>query len=217
MEAKKETILVFCAHNDDQILGVGGTLAKYAQEGKHIIAVIFSFGESSHIWLQRKEIVETRVKESHRADKLIGIEQSSYLGIKEGSFSKQIEKMGILLKIKKLIKKYNPSKIFTHAMDDPHPDHRAVNKAVLEVIDDLKKGFEVYTFAVWNPITIFKRNNPRLVVDITDTLNKKVTAFQLHESQKLSVIILLWGVYVKAYFHGLTNKTKYAELFYKVR
>ncbi|MFA4887817.1 MAG: PIG-L family deacetylase, partial [Candidatus Nanoarchaeia archaeon] len=40
----KETILVFAAHPDDEIIGVGGTIAKYAQEGKDVIVTIFSDG-----------------------------------------------------------------------------------------------------------------------------------------------------------------------------
>jgi len=37
---KKETILVLAAHNDDQAIGAGGTLAKYAQEGKKVISLL---------------------------------------------------------------------------------------------------------------------------------------------------------------------------------
>lgn len=212
-----ETILIFSAHNDDQILGAGGTLAKYAQEGKYIVAVIFSFGESSHIWLKPKEIIETRVKESHKADKILGIQETIYIGLKEGNFLKQINEMDIYKKIKKLIQKYNPSKIFIHSIDDPHPDHQAVYKAVMEVIDKIKENYEVYTFTVWNPVRLLKRNNPKLVVDITKTLNKKVMAFKIHKSQKVTIISLLWSIYIKALFNGFNNKMKYAEVFYKVR
>lgn len=46
--------MVFCAHPDDEVLGAGGTIAKYAREGKKVIAVIFSYGESSHPWMKKK-------------------------------------------------------------------------------------------------------------------------------------------------------------------
>ncbi len=42
MNKTKQTILVFSAHTDDFVLGAGGTIAKYIQEGKTVIAVIFS-------------------------------------------------------------------------------------------------------------------------------------------------------------------------------
>ena len=34
MKKRNETILVFGAHSDDFVIGAGGTIAKYAQEGK---------------------------------------------------------------------------------------------------------------------------------------------------------------------------------------
>jgi len=217
MEEKSEIILVFCAHNDDQILGLGGTLAKYAKEGKEIVSIIFSFGESSHPWLIPKEIIETRVRESKKADKILGIKESIYLGLKEGNFLKQIKEKNIDKKIKDILKKYKPIKIFTHSRDDPHPDHQAVHKVVLDVADKIKKKYDVYTFTVWNPIKLLKRNNPKLVIDITKTINKKVNAFQIHKSQKVAKVSLMWSIYFRAFMNGFQNKMKYAEIFYKVR
>jgi len=49
-EGKNETILVFSAHSDDFVIGAGGTIAKYTEEGKKVIAVVFSYGERSHPW-----------------------------------------------------------------------------------------------------------------------------------------------------------------------
>ena len=37
---KKETIIVFSAHSDDFVIGAGGTIAKYTQEGKKVIAIV---------------------------------------------------------------------------------------------------------------------------------------------------------------------------------
>ena len=40
----KNTVLVICAHPDDEIIGAGGTIATYAREGKDVITIIFSNG-----------------------------------------------------------------------------------------------------------------------------------------------------------------------------
>ena len=45
--AEEEGVLVVCAHSDDQILGCGGTIAKYAKQGIPVYAIIFSYGEKS--------------------------------------------------------------------------------------------------------------------------------------------------------------------------
>jgi len=61
-----DCILFLCAHNDDQIVGAGGTIAKYAKEGRKIVTIIFSFGETSMPYLQEKISRRTRVLESKR-------------------------------------------------------------------------------------------------------------------------------------------------------
>jgi len=212
-----EKILVICAHNDDNIFGLGGTIARYLKEGKKVKTIIFSYGEGSHPWLKKKESITMRVKECQKADKILGGNQSTYLGAKEFNFEKEVEKKKIDKNIRKIIKKYNPSKIFTHGMDDPHPDHRAVNSIVLNIIDKINYDKDVYTFDVWNPIRIRKRTEPKLIIDTSKTFKLKIKALNCHKSQKAALISLLWNVYRKDFFNGLANNCRFAEVFYKVR
>lgn len=213
----KETILVICSHSDDQILGPGGALAKYAKEGKEVHTIILSYGEKSHPHFQRKVAVETRVEEAKKADAVIGGRGVVFLGLEEGKFKLHAEEKNAKDSIKKLIKKLKPSKIFTHTSDDPLPDHRATYRLVLELADELKYKGDVYSFAIWNPLKIRKRNLPKLVVDISDTFKTKINALNCFESQTLSLLFLLWSVYLKAIVNGLKNRCRFAEVFWKER
>jgi len=218
-EKRPETILFFCAHNDDQIVGAGGTVAKYSKEGKKVITIVFSFGEFSSPHLKEKVVRKKRVKESKRASKLLGESELYYLGLKEGNFKEEIKERNIHDKIKKIIEKIKPDRIFTHAVDDPHPDHRAVYGFTMDIVEELNFEGEVYSFNVWNLFLNFKKNRlPKLVVDITDTFKIKVEAFKKHKSQMINAIIpLMWNIYVQALLYGLNNNVKYAEVFYKVK
>lgn len=40
-------VMVFAAHPDDEIIGVGGTLAKHVRQGDSVSAVIMAEGKSS--------------------------------------------------------------------------------------------------------------------------------------------------------------------------
>jgi LmbE family N-acetylglucosaminyl deacetylase len=210
-----ENILAICAHNDDQIIGVGGTLAKYSKQGKKVSTLIFSYGENSHPHLKPSVIIKTRVKESHKSDKIIGGSGICYLGLKEGRFLS--DKNKVKKKLIKIIRQKRPSKIFTHSRDDPHPDHKAVFKIISEIINETKINSDFYTFDVWNPIRLRKRNLPKLVVDITSTFDKKIKACRIHKSQKMALLTLMWNVYVKAIVNGWSNNVKYAEVFYKIK
>src|SRR5512137_1126917 len=86
----KETILVFCAHSDDQILGPGATIAKYAKEGKEVKTIIFTYGEAALPWLQREEAIKTRVAGAQKADKVIKGSGVTFLGIDEARFNESI-------------------------------------------------------------------------------------------------------------------------------
>ena len=213
----KETILVFCAHNDDQIIGPGGTLAKYAKEGKQFKTYVFSYGVSSHIHYKEGVIIQTRIKEAYESDKIMGGSGIFYFGLKEGKFEKEVKQKKIDEKIKKIIKKEKPSKIFTHSFDDPHPDHRAAVKIITKIVGDIKYKVDVYSFDVWNPFNIRKRGSPKLVVDISKTFKTKIKAFFAHRSQKMSIFSLIAGIYLKNWIDGFRNKCKYAEVFYKIR
>ncbi|MBU0536052.1 MAG: PIG-L family deacetylase [Nanoarchaeota archaeon] len=213
----KECILVLCAHSDDQVFGPGGTLAKYADEGKQIIIVVFSYGERSHPWLKRKVTVKMRVNESREAAKIIGIEKTIFLGLQEGRFTEDIYEKDIHDKVFRLINQYKPSKIFTHSSDDPMPDHTATNKFVLELCNEIDFKGEVYSFDVWTPVKITERNLPKLYIDVSKTFHKKIKALRCFESQWMSLVSLLWSVYWRAIINGFKARARFAEVFHRIR
>jgi len=213
----KERILIICAHNDDQVFGIGGTMAKYAKEGKVIKTVIFSFGELSHPHLKPEVIIKKRVKESLESDKILGGKGITYLGLKEGKFLQEIEKKNIKEVVKKIIDEEKPDRIFAHSVNDAHPDHRAVYHFVKELTDEINYKGSIYLFGVWSPVRIKNRNLPKMFVDITDTFSKKIEAIKAHKSQQLTIVSLLWNVYLKAIMNGWSNNCKYAEVFYKLK
>ncbi|MFH1134183.1 MAG: PIG-L deacetylase family protein [Nanoarchaeota archaeon] len=213
----KASVMVICAHSDDQIFGCGGTIAKYAREGSAIHTLIFSFGEGSHPWLLPRHTAEMRVKEAHQANALIGGKSLSFLGIKEGDFNEPAEQKRAKRYLAAQIREKKPAMIFTHSPSDPHPNHRSVYQLVLDVVDKARKPVDVYSFDVWNPVKIWERHNPRLVVDISGTFATKIKALRLFKSQSLSFFFLAPSVFIGAIVNGLSNGCTYAEVFLKVR
>lgn len=212
-----EKILFFCAHNDDQVIGAGGTIAKYAKEGKEVYTVIFSYGEKSHPYMKPEHIIPTRIKEAKACDKILGGKAITFLDLKEGKYVEQFEEQNLYKQMKELIIKLKPKKIFLHGIDDPHPDHQAVYKIVTNLIDKIKYKGDVYMYDVWTLINLRKRNDPKMVVDITNTFKYKIKAFKVHKSQKAAILTLLWSVYLKAFMVGLNNGYKYGESFQKLK
>lgn len=213
-----ETILALGAHNDDHLICAGGTFAKYAKEGKNVKSIIFSFGEKSHPHLKPEIIQEQRIEEAVEADKILGIKGTAFYGLCEGRFPEEFKEKNIKQKLRNILHKEKPVKIFTHSDDDIHPDHRAVSKLVLELVRESGLNCNVYSFDVWNVVKLKQRNLPKLVVDVTQTFGLKTKAFKAHKSQYNlpAVIALRWKMHVQAIIHGWNNHCKYAEVFYKL-
>ncbi len=216
----RNNIFVVGAHPDDQVFGAGGTIAKYSAQGKRIFSIIMSYGEESHPWLRKKIIIKMRVKEAREADKVVGIYKSFFFGLKEGSFASCAEKRGVKERLKTLIKKFRPYMILTHSLDDWHPDHVATVKLLLDVYSSLKmkEKPQLYCFDnLWSPISIKKRNYPKLFVDITPFFNIKLKALKCFRSQKSTMISLYWSVYVRAFLNGSKIRKRFAEVFYRIK
>ncbi len=210
-------IAVFCAHPDDEVFGMGGTIAKYSSEGSKILIVIFSYGESSHPWMKPETTQETRKKESGRAAHLLGCRRLIFLGLKDGFLAKDVHEKGVDKVVQRIIKFWKPESIFTHSLDDPLPDHGAVYATVMKAAAGMDYKGNVFSFDIWNPVNIRTMKLPKLFVDISNTFDKKIKALEFFESQKITMFSLLWSVYVRAFVNGFRIRKRFAERFYKVR
>lgn len=210
------TVLVFCAHNDDQIIGAGGTLTNYAKQGIPFKTLIFSYGQKSHPHLQEEVIIKTRVEESLRSDKIMGGKGIAYFGLTEGKFHEEFKTKRIKDKVRWIIEKEKPAKIFTHSVDDPHPDHRAVYNLIKDIVEELPTTVETYSFDIWNIWSVKRHQQPRMVVDITDSFKTKLKALEMHKSQKTAILSLTWNIYIRAIVNGWDYGHKYAEVFHRI-
>lgn len=214
MTKKKETIFIICAHSDDHVLGAGGTIKKYSQQGKKVINIILSKGEKSHPWLKEKITQKIRTKEAKEADKILG-SKTLFFDLKEGRFSNKKEETQ--KKLKKLFRKYKPSKVFTHSSEDPHPDHLATHKIVLDTIKKVRSKPELYVFSIWNPFSFKKTYLPKMYINISDVIKRKKEAIRCFASQKYIIAFLVIGNYIKTFFNGLSTSGLFAEKFYRLK
>ena len=209
-----KNILGFAPHMDDDIIGMGGTFLNYWKEGKKIVEVIFSKGEKTHPHFKEEIIVNIRKKEIEKVAQKIGINKLLYFDLNDLNLKEEINQE-IKSKIKEIIQKHRPEKIFTVSNSETHPDHIAVNNSVLEVVDSLKEKYPVYTFSIWTTPKL--KSNPIFYVDISKNFFKKINLMKQHKSQWISIYLQLIPVVLRAKYYGIKNKCKYAEKFEKIR
>ena len=201
---------------DDEAIGMAGTIAKYVDDKYKVIKVVLSSGEKSSPHLQESFVKKERYKETDKASDFIGITENINLGLKDAQLKEEIKKPFVEKRLRELIMLNRPEKIYVTSKQDPHPagDHQAVNKIVLDVVDSLNKHYPVYAFEVWN---IVKENHPRVYVDISDYMDKKVKYIKMFKSQWVYMFTLYLPMWFRAVYYGRKNNFKYAERFYKLR
>lgn len=131
-----ETHKLMCilAHPDDESLGTGGILAKYAAEGVETYLVTATRGEKG--WFGDPDdypgaaaLAETREAELHQAADVLGLQEVSFLDYPDGKLD-QANPTEVIAKIAAHLRRVRPHIVVTF---DPygaygHPDHIAISQ-----------------------------------------------------------------------------------------
>src|SRR5262245_63963167 len=127
-------LMCILAHPDDESLGMGGTLARYAKEGIETYLVTATRGERGRfgdagVKPPHQVVGEVREGELRAAGKELGIREIHFLDYIDGDLDRAspIEAQG---KIVPFIRRVKPHVVATFAPDGAygHPDHIAISQ-----------------------------------------------------------------------------------------
>lgn len=182
----KLDILVMAAHPDDAELGCSGTICAEIAKGKKVGILDFTRGE-----LGTRGTPEIRLAESAEATKVLGVHARENLGFRDGFFVNDEEH---LMKIIKVIRRYQPEVVLANAIDDRHPDHGkgsalavdACFKSGLRMIETFEEDGTLQ--AAWRPKNVFhyiqdRYISPDFIVDISAFWDKKEASIRAFRSQ----------------------------------
>ncbi len=131
---KKLKLLAVLAHPDDESLGFGGTLARYAVEGIETYLVTATRGEAGRFGSLGKsgdpvEVGQVREAELRAAADVLGIRELSILGYPDGAVDRVPSAIAIRA-IVSHIRRIEPHVIVTFGPEGGygHPDHIAVSQ-----------------------------------------------------------------------------------------
>ncbi len=220
-------VLVVVAHPDDEILGVGATVAKRSQGGDVVKAIILGEGQTSR-WESREETPEKVIEELHkdtlRAANYVGYQDVFFAGFPDNRFD-HVDLLDIVKYIEEIIKKFKPEVIYTHHRGDLNIDHQITYKAVLTatrpVVNYTVK--EIYTFETvssteWN-FSYTEPFNPNVFETVDDYFQRKLEAIKCYRSElcKFPHPRSLEGLEVTARKWGCVVGKGYVEPFILVR
>jgi len=183
-------VLVFCAHADDEVIAIGGTLRKLADTGAEIRLVIFSEGAEGYTTLEERErIVATRDRETRQVCDILGIREYRNLHLLDWDLHVNNATYHAVVG---QIRQFQPDLIFTHSRAD-YNDHQAIHDVVVEGWFHAAQACAMTEGPVWPMAPLYEFEvlqalaAPTLIVDITDTYAAKVQAMECYGSQHAMV------------------------------
>ena len=125
-------ILVISSHPDDEVLGMGGTIYKLANEGHKIYLCVVTDGKCGST-KQKKIRKESTIK----ASKFLGIKNTYFFDFPDTKLdiTPQIE---INKKLENLMKKIKPEIVYTVPDNDFHKDHHMNQGGVFLLEKEMK-------------------------------------------------------------------------------
>jgi LmbE family N-acetylglucosaminyl deacetylase len=194
-------VVVFVAHPDDEVLGMGGTILKHSQKGDFVKVVYLATGITSRRSTNFQNSVSYEQNENKRKEMQKEIKDlrndakksCNTLKVKDSKFydfpdneMDSVPLLKIVKVIEKEIKETKPDRIYTHHFHDLNIDHRTVFNAVLTATRPIGSSvkeiisFEVPSSTEWNYPTQF---NPNYFIDIKSQLSAKIKAMKSYKNE----------------------------------
>jgi len=198
LAAEFTQILCISAHPDDNEFSIGGSVARWAREGRDVVFCLVTTGGSgtNEHTPDNTGLIPIRERESWDAAKILGVKDLVLLGYEDGALEPTLAMRRDLTRV---IRRCRPDVVVS---GDPtvrwygseylnHPDHRAVASAALDAVfpsaetraifrELLDEGLEPHKV---KQVLMTGSLQPDTWFDIGDTLALKCAALHAHVSQ----------------------------------
>lgn len=206
-------VLVIAAHPDDEVLGCGGTIARLVREGHDVHIAILGEGITSRHANRAQadaSLVKALQDRSRQAAELLGARDPLTFNLPDNRFD-TLPLLDIVKMIEEILEKTSPQVVYTQHGGDLNIDHRIVYQATLTATrptagSSVKTvyAYEVPSSTEWAFQKFEPVFKPNVFVDIRETMEIKLNAMQLYESEArkfphprsmeaLSTIARRWG------------------------
>lgn len=185
---------VIVAHPDDEVLGCGGTIARYVQEGWNVHVLILVEGLMARFNLTDREGKSEDLHHlAHQATKAHECLGTTTLELKSFPDNRldSVDLLDVVKEIENFLEKYNPEFVFTHHAGDVNIDHRIVHQAVTAACRPVGgrkeiKGlflFEVASSSEWQLPGMYPSFAPNFFIDIHNYLPRKIESLHCYGSE----------------------------------
>lgn len=182
-------ILVIAAHPDDEVYGMGGTMAKLSAQGHEVHVLIVTDGCTAQYAGRPDlpELIKTKQAEAREANRLLGVKEVHF-----GAFPDMrldtVPHVEVNRLIEETVDAVRPEAVYTHFYGDVNLDHQMVYRSTLVAVRPVPGQCvrELYCYRVpssteWSPQlaqTAFLPNVMEETVDYAEAKERALLAYQ---------------------------------------
>lgn len=169
---KQDRILILTPHPDDESIGCGGLILRYA--GQCDVILLTDGAKGNRDWSEEKTC-KVRKKEFQKAMKWLGVRKYGMLDIPDLRLS---EYKGRLDKID--LRGYDY--VLVPGRNETHPDHKVVYDEIRKNIKRRRITVKLLEYEVWTPMA-----EPSHYLDITEIVGRKKSLIQIYQSALMHI------------------------------
>jgi LmbE family N-acetylglucosaminyl deacetylase len=201
-------ILILAPHTDDGEFGCGGSISKWASEGKEVYYTAFSSAGKSVPAGMPKDILKKEVRE---ATQILGIPADNLILFDYPVRDFPSHRQEILEDMVKLGNKLKPELVLLPSTNDTHQDHQTISQEGFRAFKKTSMiGYEM-------PYNNLNFSTNLFVVLEEANLNRKVEALKRYKSQAGRIYATPDFITSLAMVRGTQIGVKYAEAFEIIR
>jgi N-acetylglucosamine malate deacetylase 1 len=198
-------VLAVAAHPDDELLGLGGTIASHAAKGDRVRLAVMCEGISSRYTPEWDLEVRKQAKE---AAGILGV-TDLVLGNLPDQRLETLALCDVVKEVESLMAEWQPEVVYTHFGGDINRDHKILTEAVLVAARPYAAPyvkeilmFETPSSTEWGSPVLAAAFQPNVFVDVSTFVEQKIKAFSCYTAE------------VRAYPHprsleALTDRARY--------
>lgn len=185
------TALVFAPHADDEVLGMGATIARLVQQKRRVVvAVLTGHGAEPHPLWPRKHWDLIR-EECKSAVAILGVTEIIFREMPAACLD-ALPAWQINREVDEVIRAITPAEVYVPFPFDLHKDHGAVAYAVtvacrpyLDAVRQVRRllAYETLSETHLAPAYLAPAFQPNVFVDVTATIELKCEALRAYKSQ----------------------------------
>ena len=215
-------VLVIAPHPDDEILGVGGTMAKRSAKGDEVYVCVVTKGCPP---LFNEAFIEQGRAECREADRLAGAKETLFLDF-PAVMLETVPRYEFNGKIGEVISKIRPDEVYIPHRGDMQLDHQMVVDAAMVALRPKYAhtvcriyAYETLSETGWNIPNTVNEFIPNVYEDISDFLDTKIKAMEIFKSQLAEYpnARSVGAIEALARYRGSTVSVSAAEAFSLVR